>query len=475
MSLRRGDAGLVRARQPAQGWVGGLLLPVRGRLNGWGAGRIAVIYALSAAACCALAATGRADFTDLHVYRLGGEAVLHGTSLYGVRYFGLPFTYPPFAAVIFAPVAALPWPVAATLLTMASAITVPMVLYLALRLPPVPSWLSSPDAWRLALAIGAAAIWLEPIRTTFGYGQVDLFIAGGILYDLTRPGNSRGQGMATGLAAGFKLTPAIFVIYLLVTRRYRAAATAAVTFAATVIAGFALMPRTSAHFWDITFLNPQRVSRVQNTENQSLLGVMARNLHTSDLLGVWLGVAVVVAVAGLALAARAQRRGDEALGFSLCALTGLLVSPISWTHHWVIAVPALLLAGVSLCRDDTRKRRVRIVGTAAITALAVTGWANLAREVSDTNWLHLPATSIFYSEIYVVAGLAALGLAAYPGNQATPRAAVAATVRRSRRSPARRPSSPPRGSTSRARTPPARCPRRRGWPPPGSPGLSTGS
>jgi alpha-1,2-mannosyltransferase len=373
-----------------------------------------VIYVLSAAACCALAATGHADFTDLHVYRLGGEAVLHGTSLYGFRYFGLAFTYPPFAALIFAPVAALPWAVAATLLTLASAIAVPVMLYLALRLPPVPSWISSADAWRLALALGAAAIWLEPIRTTFGYGQVDLFIATGILYDLTRSDDSRSKGIATGLAAGFKLTPAIFVVYLLITRRYRAAATAAVTFAVTVIAGFAVMPRTSAHFWDITFLNPQRVSPVQNTENQSLLGAMARNLHTPHVLAVWLAVAVVVAVAGLALAARAQHRGDEALGFSLCALSGLLISPISWTHHWVIAVPALMLAAVSLYRDDNRKRWARILGTVAIAALAAVGWANLAREVPGTNWLHLPAIGIFDSEIYVLAGLIALGLAVYP-------------------------------------------------------------
>jgi alpha-1,2-mannosyltransferase len=127
-----------------------------------------------------------------------------------------------------------------------------------------------------------------------------------------------------------------------------------------------------------------------------------------------LGVAVVVAVAGLALAARAQRRGDEALGFSLCALTGLLVSPISWTHHWVIAVPALLLAALSLYRDDTRKRWIRLLGTVAIAVLAVIGWANFAREVPGTNWLHLSAIGIFDSEIYVIAGLIALGLAAYP-------------------------------------------------------------
>jgi alpha-1,2-mannosyltransferase len=412
--MRRSGSGLTGSGRPVR--VGAVEPPSGpgGRWAGVGVKPLAVIYAVSAAVCCALAATGRADFTDLHVYRLGGEAVLHGTNLYGFQYFGLPFTYPPFAALVFAPIAALPWAVAATLLTIASAVALPVVLYLALRLPPVPSWLSSADAWRLALGIGAAAIWLEPVRTTLGYGQVDLFIAAGILYDLTLPESSRQRGIATGLAAAFKLTPGLFLVYLLITRRYRAAVTGAVTFLVTVAAGFAVMPRTSAHFWDITFLNPQRVSPVQNTENQSLLGAMARTLHTSHVFSVWLAVALVVAVAGLALAASAQRRGDEALGFSLCAVTELLISPISWTHHWVLAIPALLLAALSLYRDDTRKRRARILGAVAVAVVAVIGWARLARQVPATNWLHLPARGILYSEIYVIAGLVALFIAACP-------------------------------------------------------------
>jgi alpha-1,2-mannosyltransferase len=374
---------------------------------------LAVLYALSAVACCVLAATGRADFTDLHVYRLGGDAVLHGTSLYGFRYFGLAFTYTPFTALIFAPIAVLPWVVPATLLTVATALVVPVMLYLGLRLPPASRWLSPAGAWRLALAAGAAALWLEPVRTTLGYGQIDVFIAAAVLYDLTRPEGTRHQGIAIGLAAAFKLTPAIFVVYLLLARRYRAAATATVTFLVTVIAGFAVLPRTSAHFWDITFLNPQRVSLVQNAENQSLLGALARTLHTSHVTAEWLPVAVVVAVAGLALAARAQRRGDEVLGFSLCALTGLLVSPISWTHHWVIAIPALLLAAVRLYRAGAGKRWTRIVGMAAVAVVVMVGWARLARETPGTDWLQLSARGILYSEVYVLAGLAALIVAAY--------------------------------------------------------------
>jgi alpha-1,2-mannosyltransferase len=391
-----------------------VLAKVPRRLAGWGIPTIAVIYALSAAACCALAATGRAKFTDLHVYRMGGEAALRGASLYGLRFAGLPFTYPPFAAVVLAFFAVLPWAMAATLLTVGSAVALPVMLYLALRLPPVLSWLGTRDAWRLAPAVAAAAIWLEPVRTTLGYGQVDLFLAVGVLYDLSLPDGSRRKGVAIGLAAGFKLTPAIFVVYLLITRRYRAAATAAAVFAGTVIAGLVVMPASSAHYWEGAFLNPGRVSPVQNDENQSLLGAMSRTLHTSHVGGSWLALAIFVALIGLALAARAQRRGNEALGFSLCAITGLLVSPISWTHHWVLAVPALLLACIAINRDRAQNRLAKILGMAAIAAIAITGWARLAREVPGSDWLHMPALSIVYSEIYVLAGLAALAAAAYP-------------------------------------------------------------
>ena len=414
MIVHRGNTESAAVEKPARRQPEGASARISARLANWGTGRIAVIYALSAAGCCLMAATSRAGFTDLHVYRLGGEALIHGTNLYGFRYFGLPFTYPPFAAMLFAPVAVLPWTLAAALLTLASALTLPVMLYLALRLPPLPAWLSSGDAWRLALVTGAAAIWLEPVRTTLGYGQVDLFIGAAVLYDLTRPDRSRYKGVAIGLAAAFKLTPAIFIVYLIITRRYRAAMTAAATFAFTIIAGFAVVPGGSAHFWDMTFLNPQRVSPVQNSENQSLLGAISRTLHAAHVLPLWLALAAVVAITGLALAAHAQRWGNEALGFSLCATTGLLVSPISWTHHWVIAVPALLLAALSLYRDQTRSWERRVVGAAALAVVAVIGWARLARDNQASNWLHLTARGIVYNEIYVLAGLAALGLAAYP-------------------------------------------------------------
>jgi len=397
---------------------GGIAAAVARRVTGWPIRVFAALYAMSASACCVLAATGKGRLVDQHVYRMGGEAVLHGANLYALRYQGLPFTYPPFSAVVFAGVAPLPWTVAAALVIVASAAILPVILYLAMRLPPLPSWLGRPDAWRLALIAATAAIWLEPVRTAMGYGQIDLFLAALVLYDLTRPARHRHKGVAIGLAAGIKLTPAIFIVYLLLTRRLRAAATAVATFAGTVAVGFAVMPSASAHFWNGTFLSPARISPVQDPQNESLMGAMSRTLHTPHVQHAWMPLAIAVALAGLALAAGAERRGNEAAGFCLCAITGLLISPISWTHHWVIAVPALLIAAVTIHRDRARypdrvhKRLTRGLGIVALGALAVVGWGRLVNRFTPPAWLHLSAVGIADSEIYVLAALATLALAA---------------------------------------------------------------
>jgi alpha-1,2-mannosyltransferase len=368
------------------------------------------VYAVSAVVCCVLAAHSTAQFVDLQVYRMGGAAVLHdGSRLYQERLGELPFTYPPFAAVVFTSLAMVPWRVAVTVLTGASVLALPAALYLALRLPGPSRMPARGPAWTVALAVATAAIWLEPARATLGYGQVDILLTAAVLYDLSLPDTARCKGLMIGLAAGLKLTPAIFAVYLLVTGRRRAAATAAVVFAGTVAAGFAALPASSAWFWAGRFATPGHVSPVQNPQNQSLAGALARVMHTADILPVWLPLAAAVAVAGLSLAAAASRRGDEALGFCLCAVTGLLVSPISWIHHWVIVIPALLIAGLTAGRAYRAGNVATAVFVmAAITAIAVIGWVRLAGDTPRSGWLALPAWAMLRSVSYVLIGLAVL-------------------------------------------------------------------
>jgi len=227
---------------------------------------------------------------------------------------------------------------------------------------------------------------------------------------------SRWKGAAIGLAAGFKLTPAIFAIYYLATRRYRAAATSGVAFAVSIALGFAVMPHSSALYWGGLITDTARIGQLQDAANESLAGALARTLHTSHVTWAWLPLAAVVGLAGLALAARAQRRGNEAAGYSLCALTGLLISPVSWTHHWVIAVPALLIGAVAAYR--ARAVRAGKVGLAVVAALVIIGWTRLVRQLPPIPRLQLDGWQILISELYVLAALGALALTAWLAGRA---------------------------------------------------------
>jgi alpha-1,2-mannosyltransferase len=354
--------------------------------------------------------TSRAAFGDLGIYAAGGAAVQHGVPLYQLRFaFGLRFTYPPFAALVFVPLHWLPVTAGRALVTAATVVALPFTSYLALRLPPMPARIRRDQAAQLALAFSAAAIWLEPERTNLKYGQINVLLTVLVLADLVRIEHGRNHGGALiGIAAGIKLTPAIFAVYLLATRRYRAAATAGAAFAVTVAAAFALVPGDAAQYWDLSFLDPAHVGRIQNVANQSLLGALARVLRTLSVGPVWLPVAAAIGVAGIALAARASRSGQAAQAFALCAVTSLLVSPISWSHHWVLAAPALLIALVTARRS--------VAGLAGLAVIAIAGWAGIIWRVPLGSGhyaeLNLTPVQLVAADAYVLAGLCMLALAA---------------------------------------------------------------
>jgi alpha-1,2-mannosyltransferase len=374
--------------------------------TGWLAGG----YVLSATGCALATLTSRAAFGDLSIYAAGGAAVLHGTPLYQLRFaFGLRFTYPPFAALLFAPLSWLPVTAGRVLVSAATVLALPVTSYLVLRLPPWPARLHRDRAAQLALAFSAAAIWLEPERTNLKYGQVNVLLTLLVLVDLVwieQGRHPRLGGALIGVAAGIKLTPALFAVYLLATRRYRAAATAGAAFAATVAMAFALAPGDAARYWDLSFLDPAHVGRIQNVANQSLLGALARVLGTLSVGPVWLPAAAAVGGAGIALAARAGRAGQAAQAFALCAVTSLLISPISWSHHWVLAVPALLTALVAARRS--------VAGLAAVAIVAIAGWAAIIWRVplggGHYAELNLTPLQLIVADAYVLAGLASVGL-----------------------------------------------------------------
>src|SRR6202012_3727085 len=303
---------------------------------------------------------------DTAVYRDGGiaarnqPAMLYGLQLGAAK---LPFIYTPFAALLFAAASGASfatWQVGQAVLTIG---LLPVVAYLSLGLAGRPAGLTRAAA---AFAIAAVSLWLEPVAMTLFYGQVNLVLVALVVGDLALPNRVKGKGIGIGVAAGIKLTPLIFIPYLLFTRRVRATAVGALTFAVTVGLGFAVLPRASAVYWGGKFA--RLGSNPFHLDNQSLHGVILRLTHAGPgAHAYWLVAAVVVGIAGLATSILASRRGHELLGLVACAATGLLVSPISWSHHYVYVLPALVLAAYG-----PRRLGYRILGAALLVGLF--GW-----------------------------------------------------------------------------------------------------
>jgi alpha-1,2-mannosyltransferase len=285
----------------------------------------------------ALAGWLRPDLTDLHVYRYGGRALLDGLSPYTADepVTGLPFTYPPFAAATMLPLAVLPAQAAAAVWTAASVTALTAVVVVALREVGLDArgWLVP------GLVLGALA--LEPVWQNLTFGQVNLVLMAAVVVDVTRP-ERRYSGVLVGLAAGIKLTPLVFVVLLLLVGRRAAAGRATVTFLATVGVGFVLAPGAAAPYWTLGLLDADRVGPPWLAHNQSVYGVLTRLLDESPPALLWLGVALPLLGAMLVLATAWWRRGDRLLGTGLAGLAMLLASPVSWSHHWVWAVPVAI-------------------------------------------------------------------------------------------------------------------------------------
>jgi alpha-1,2-mannosyltransferase len=290
------------------------------------------------------------SLVDLKVYRLGGRTLLDDAStLYDVRLAGLPFTYPPFAAVVMVPFALLPWSAAVTVWTVGTVVSLVFVWRLSLgRHVPSP----------ILLAVVAGSLLLEPVRETLGFGQVNLMLCALILYDVLELKHSR-RGIWIGLAAGIKLTPLVFLGLLVVTRQWKALAYSAASFAVTVLVGFVVSPHSATEYWTSLVSDTTRIGGLAFSSNQSWNAFLIR--LTGDLDGgglVWLALVGLTVVGGLWFSRLLWLRGDPLAAVSICALVGLLCSPVSWSHHWVWALPL----GVSLIRVAAGFRRY-VVGT----------------------------------------------------------------------------------------------------------------
>ena len=386
--------------------------PARRRLTHWGPALLSITAALAYGLYIAL----RTYEVDLGVYlRLGGKYIFT-SHLYSfvLPNTSLPFTYPPFAALLFAPWQRTFSTVGSvqTVWTMCNLAVLVGVLVLSVRL--VKPSLSKVARWRLALALSLPVLLLNPVLITIGFGQVNLFVMLLVMWDLLserRIGKRQiPLGAATGLAAAVKLTPLLFVPYLLLTRRWRGAVICTMTFMACEVATFVLSPTSSRAFWTKAIFRPGRAGDLSIVDNQNMWSVLDRFAHTVLPSAVMLPLLVATASVGLWLAAEAHRRSSPLFGVLIAAATCLIVSPISWIHHMVWVVPAILW--LALAADRPRWGR-QVAAMAAVLFWSAPVWWVPYRNTSDLhlNSLQLIAgDSFFFAMLLFVVGAAVLVL-----------------------------------------------------------------
>ncbi len=272
------------------------------------------------------------------------------------------FTYPPFAALCMLPMLLFTWHEAIAVSVLLTTIASALLLY----------WLIDPiarrEGWNRWFTFGLAAClfaMLEPVRDTVSFGQVNLILVALVYLDLWQltTGRHRWAGVGIGLAAAIKLTPAIFIIYLLVTGRRRAALIATATAVGATLAAGNIAPTESLVFWTDAVWDTNRIGVLSYVSNQSVQGILARLHPPSPGAVFWAGSALALFVVWARRARRASLLGDERTGFALTGVLACLISPITWVHHLVWLIPALIVLA------DNGNRRHRRAAAVCYTVL----------------------------------------------------------------------------------------------------------
>ncbi|MDO5075948.1 glycosyltransferase 87 family protein [Corynebacterium sp.] len=300
--------------------------------------RFSWLLLLAAVVAVSVNGSGWRYLVDVEVYRQGARAFWSSPG--GLYEHGfptavaeLPFTYPPFGALVLFPLAVLPQRTAEVAMTATSV----ACLWISLRLV-LPRRLPR----HLILAATAIALLAEPVTSTISFGQINLLLMSLVLADFAGP-RRLPRGVLTGIAAAIKLTPAVFVVYFLARRDYRAAAALTATFGGATALAWAMRPADSTQYFTAALWNTHRIGELGHATNVSLMAVLTR----AGLETYW---PWVVAALGCVVCVFAWRTRIDAAAFLAVALFGVLASPVSWSHHWVWLVPAVALTWRLGCR-----------------------------------------------------------------------------------------------------------------------------
>ena len=421
---------MSRLRSPGWGSLSGRGGSDRSRLVLWRLAQVIIVLAV-AHACWRL--FGHIPYRiDADVYRMGGEAWLDGRPLYadGAVFptrggLDLPFTYPPLAAIMFGPLALVSLPVASVAITATTCVLLVVSIWIVLaRLEVAQSWRVGGEApwlrrcWLATGIVAASVIWFEPVRANISFGQINVVLMTLVIADCVPRRTPWPRGLLLGVAIALKLTPAVFLLFFLLRRDLRAVLTALVSFAAATLLGFALAWQDSREYWTTTLRDTDRIGSASLNTNQNAAGALARlSLGETAHFVLWTTACLAVLTLTVWAVRRVLAAGEPVLGLMCVALFGLIVSPVSWSHHWVWALPTILVTAVLAYR----RRSAALGAVSAAGTVLMVWWSPIAllpehREADASWWRQLLGMSYVWWALAVilVAGLTVTAPTASP-------------------------------------------------------------
>lgn len=375
---------------------------------------------------------------DFSVYWYGGtilnEAGQVASDLYqgNIDWAGgpqLPFTYPPFAALLFSVLALLPQHAALMLFNAAGAVVavwvaVRGVRYWNARADWRTTFRSPGNRWAAAVLV-LAVLNLGPWRETLAFGQINILLMGLMAVDLLarNPRWTRGfpgSGFLVGVAAGIKLTPLVFGLYFLVRRDWRGLLNMGVGFASTVLLGWLVRPAESLQFWLQILPDTSRIGGAGYVDNLSLKGALLHfGVPETSVTVPWLALSMLVVALAAGVIKTASDQGSRVVAISTTALAMLLISPVSWSHHWVWVAAVLPAFAWTLRETPRRYRGVRwlmgaVLGVSVLVFLFSPKTIGTALGAEDLNvqtpglWIMASSAGVFCAVAIMVCWLVVL-------------------------------------------------------------------
>ncbi|MFC5690863.1 glycosyltransferase 87 family protein [Amycolatopsis mediterranei] len=359
---------------------------------------------------------GLAALSDTRIYHAGVLAWLDGKDFYNIvlsseAHPGT-YTYPPFSLLPFGLV--LGWyQLGAFVFTAGSVAALFHILVLVLAR----AWPVLPHRPLIAAAGTVCAVQLEPLIHTFYWGQVNVFLLWLVALDCLHRNPRWPRGVLVGVAAAIKLTPLVFVLFFLLGRQVRPALVAVAGFAACTGLAWAIAPHESTFYWTRAVWDPARIGNVALPGNQSLRGFAARLVPPPDAMLLWAALAATAAALAAVVIVRFRRDGGDVPAWLATAALGTLVSPVSWTHHWVWFAPLLLVTAVWAGRAP----RLAVPALVVVGAVAVFAPAELFPASPGAPWwTHLLGESYVVAGFLMLVGLAVLPRRLLPSGQRVP-------------------------------------------------------